>query len=350
VNKKIILLTGYDNFFGQTRKPWVSINTQLLIQSIKDNGIEVEEYSFHQVLNKDLDIRDSIIFYTFSQRAYLRKYIKDVVFYLQQKGNIVIPDYVLLLCHENKGFQELKKKALHIDNLPAFYMSSKRELSDYNIEYPIVLKTLDGSNGKGVFLVQSQEQLLQTIKRIEPKLSFFTKLDLLRRRYLRLPKKFKGYEHFDSKKDLEQYKDYITQETGFVLQKFIPGLECDYRVTILGEHFFITKRQTRKGDFRASGAKRFIFDMDTPEALLDYAHGIFEMFDSPSLSLDIGIKDNEFFLFEFQALHFGINVIIRGKGFYQNTVSGWEFISQKPVFEQELSHAFITYLNKKNLF
>ena len=349
MSRKIILLTGYEHFFGQTRKPWVSINTAEFIAGLEKHGIEVTEYPFHKVHNSDIKISDSIILYTFSQRANLRQYIKDKILFLHNVGNIVIPSYELLHCHENKGFQENMKKQMGIDNLPALYFSSKRELDDCQIEFPVVLKTIDGSNGKGVFLIHSKEQLLRKINKLEMGLPFFTRLDLLRRKYLRLPKKFTGYELFDSKKDYCQYKDYITPEISFVMQKFIPGLQYDYRVIILGNHYYVTKRLTRKGDFRASGAKRFTFDFDASEELLSYAKYLYDKFDSPCLSLDIGVKNNEFYLFEFQALHFGINAIIRGKGYYQSTVQGWEFVSQKTVFEDELSHAFVTYLTKKIL-
>lgn len=346
---KLIILTGYDHFFGQTRKPWVSINTTDLINDLTSKGIDVVEYPFHKAINANTDLKDSVIFYTFSQREHLRAYIKDAIYTLHKHGNTVIPSFELLYCHENKGYQESLKKRLGITNLPALYFSSKRELPEYDIEYPIVLKTIEGSNGKGVFLIHSSEQLINQITKLEPKLSVSAKLDLLRRRYFRLNKSFIGYDHFDTKKDYEQYKDYITPEIGFILQKFVPSLEFDYRVIILGNHYYVTKRLVREGDFRASGAKRFTFDFKAPDDLLDYAKDIFERFDSPCLSIDVGVADNQFYLFEFQALHFGINAIVRGKGFYQHTSKGWEFTAHKTCFEKELSSALVYYLQKKNL-
>jgi hypothetical protein len=348
--KKVILLTGYDHFFGQTRKPWVSIKTSFLISELKTNGIDVCEFPFHKIANGVITIKNSIVFFTFSQRDNLRHYIRDVIFSLQVNNNVIIPNYELLCCHENKGYQEILKKQLGLDDLSSYYFSSKRELKEYEIEYPVVLKTKEGSNGKGVFLVNSEQALLSKISELEPKISILTKLDLLRRRYLRSPKIFPGYDFFDSKKDYVRYKDYIIPETSFILQKFVSGLECDYRVIILGEHYYVTKRLTRKGDFRASGAKRFTFDFKASDAILDYSKHLYDTFDSPCLSLDIGVKDNQFYLFEFQALHFGINAIVRGKGFYQHFSDGWKFVEQKSVFEKELCNAFVYYLHKKEMF
>ncbi len=349
MRRKIILLTGYEHFFGQTRKPWVSINTAELITDLQKKGLDVTEIPFHKIINSDLDIHDSIIFYTFSQRDNLRHYIKDVIYSLQRKDNIIVPGYELLLCHENKGYQESLKKEYGITDLPAKYFSSKRELQDYSLEYPLVLKTIEGSNGRGVFLIRSKQQLDECFSKIESGLSIFTKLDLWRRKYLRHKHKFVGYDSFDNKKDYLQYKDYITPEMPFIIQKFIPGLEYDYRIIILGEHYYVTKRLTRKGDFRASGAKRFTFDFSASDELLDYAKNIYERFNSPCLSIDIGESHGNFYLFEYQAQHFGINAIVRGKGFYQHMPRGWEFTTQKIAFEKELSTAFIYYLTSKKL-
>jgi glutathione synthase/RimK-type ligase-like ATP-grasp enzyme len=255
MKRKIIILTGYNRFFGQTRKPWVSLNTEMLISRLKSMSIEVDEHPFHQVANSLIEVKNSIVFYTFSQKENLRGYIRDAMFALINNGNTIIPSYKLLLCHENKGYQEHLKKELGITNLPAWYFSSQSDLTDYNLEFPLVLKTLEGSNGKGVFLVKSETHLVELLNKINGSLSLAQKADLIRRRYLRLPKKFHGYSDFDIKKDYKEYRDYIKPEKGFILQKFIPGLEYDYRITVLGDKYYVTRRLNRKGDFRASGAK-----------------------------------------------------------------------------------------------
>lgn len=349
MHKDFIILTGYDHFFGQTRKPWVSINTSLLLSELKQHGIVAREYSFHQISNHHVELKDSVVFYTFSQRANLRNYIRDVILDLHNSGNLVMPSYNLLCCHENKGYQEILKRSKGIANLPALYCSSKREIDSYQTEFPIVLKTLEGSNGKGVYLISSHAQLIKQIHSLEPKLSILSQLDLWRRKHLRMPKSFPGYELFDSQKDFSEYSDYIKPEIGFVLQKFVPDLQFDYRVIILGKHYYVTKRLTRKGDFRASGAKRFTFDFSASEQLLDYAADLYSRFDAPCLSIDVGETKGEFYLFEFQALHFGINAIVRGNGFYEKTAKGWTFTNAKPSFEKELANSLAVYLQEKNL-
>jgi glutathione synthase/RimK-type ligase-like ATP-grasp enzyme len=350
MNKQIILITGYERFFGQTRKPWVSMNTQIIVDELKAKGFDVKETTFDQLVNSASEIRDSIIFYTFSQRENLRLYMRDIIYTLLKQGNLVIPNYELLLCHENKGYQECLKKELGINSLPALYFSSKRELDIYQLEFPAVLKTVDGSNGRGVFLVHNKEQLLIKIQSFEPQLPILEKLDLLRRKYLRLTRQYTGYSDFSKFKDYNEYKDYITPEKRFILQKFIPGLEFDYRVIIIGDRYYVTKRMNRKGDFRASGAKRFTFDFTASDELLEYAREIYRKFDSPCLSIDIGESHKQYYLFEYQASHFGINAIVKGKGYYRFNDKHWEFLAQKTCIEKALVSALVYHLQSKELF
>jgi hypothetical protein len=349
VNKKLIVLTGYDNFFGQARKPWVSIDTKLMIQVIREKGLVVQELPFHRIMNSEIEIRDSIVFYTFSQRENLHSYIKDVINYLSKNENILIPTLDLLYCYENKGYQESIKKNLGIESLKVLSFSSKRELAEYNIDFPVVLKPVEGSCGKNIFLVNDLDELIKCISKIEPRMSISEKVDLFRRKYFRLNKKFLGFDDFNYKKDYLQYKDYISYEIRFILQEFVPDLKFDYKIIIMGEKYYVTKRLNRKRDFRASGGGRFTYDFKATDELLNYAKYIFECFDTPCLSIDVGFGNNKFYLFEFQASHFGIVTMARNKGYYKMTHNNWEFVPNKIIFEKELASSLILYLHKKDL-
>jgi glutathione synthase/RimK-type ligase-like ATP-grasp enzyme len=347
-NKKIILLTGNNKFFGQTRKPWVSMDVDKLQYSIREQGFDVEKYSFHEILNQDKDIRNSVIFYTFSQKINRRNYIKDVVCFLNNDSNILIPSYDLLLCHENKGFQELFKKRIKLSSLSSYYFSSIAELSDYPIRFPIVLKTVDTSNGKGVFLVKSQTELVKIVEKLERQ-NIFTRLDLIRRKYFRRKKSYKNYPDYSNRKDYYQYKDYILKEKNFILQEFVPGLDHDYRVLIFYDKYYVMKRYTKKNDFRASGTKIQEYDIEFDQCLLDYAREVYHKFDTPFLSLDIGFHQNKYYLFEFQALHFGLNVLVKSVGCYTQDNNNWNFNhnQNKPEIETELANALVKYVRAR---
>ncbi len=345
--KKLYVLTGYSDFIGQTRKPWVSIDTGAFIQELQKLGYEVLKHSFHDVINGKVDIRDSLVFYSFSHRDNLRHYIRDCLMYLQTQGNTIIPSFELFCCHENKGWQELLKRKLGIHSLDYHYFSSKRELAGYDLKFPLVFKTLTGSNSTGVALVHTKADVLRELARHEPKVGLGQKLDFWRRRNLRKHKQFPGYPNYDLAMDAALYQDYISPEIPFVLQEFIPGLTYDYRVIVLGNQYYISKRHTKAGDFRASGAKLFDFAIPNPEPVLDMAKSLFETFNAPFLSIDLGEDaSGKIFLFEYQALHFGINAIVRGNGYYRLEQGIWTFHEERPAFEQSLARGLSLYLNR----
>ena len=166
MDKRIVILTGYDRFFGQTRKPWVGMNLDRFSLLLREAGYAVEEYEFHQLANRKTRIQDSVVLYSFSQRPQLRRYIRDIIWGLKDASNLLIPSLDLLQCHENKGFQELYKQRLGIDTLGGYYFSSSRELRNYDLNFPMVLKSVEGSNGKYVFLVHSDEELQRRIRQM----------------------------------------------------------------------------------------------------------------------------------------------------------------------------------------
>ena len=44
--KELYLIVGYNDFFGQTRKPWVSIDTSRLVYELENLGYIVHKMSF----------------------------------------------------------------------------------------------------------------------------------------------------------------------------------------------------------------------------------------------------------------------------------------------------------------
>jgi len=126
----------------------------------------------------------------------------------------------------------------------------------------------------------------------------------------------------------------------------MPGLDCDYRVTCVHDRFFLMKRHTRPGDFRASGTKLFDFEAPPPDGLLDYSREVYRRFDTPFLSLDIGHSAHKYYVFEFQALHFGANAIVRNTGHYLRDGRGWSFVKGKSDLEETLAHGLDAYLKR----
>ncbi len=345
--KELVILTGYDSFIGQTRKPWVGIDTELFVRELEKLDIACRIHEFHEVANHQVELRDSLIFYSFSHRENLRHYIRDILIYLASRGNTLIPSFELFCCHENKGWQELLKSKLGIKSLDWHYFSSKRELDGYPLKFPLVFKTLGGSNSTGVALVHSKSEILKELAKREPKLSLGQKLDFWRRRNLRKHKHFPGYPDYDLSRDALLYQDYMSPEIPFILQEFIPGLGYDYRVIVLGDKYFVSKRHTKAGDFRASGAKLFDFEIPNPDKLLDKAKELYGIFASPYISLDFGEDaQGKLYLFEYQASHFGINAIVRGNGYFQSQSGSWQFQEDKAPFELYMAQGLGHFLRQ----
>jgi len=346
-SSKIYLITSHNRFYGQSRKPWVSIDTNRLHQQLRNGSFEVIELEQHQAVSLLPTIRDSVVLFSFSQIENTRSYLKDLVHILLLNGNLLLPSYELLLCHENKGYQELFKQHLGIADLKGLYLSSREELDSYQIDYPVVLKSVDGSNANGVHLVNSKQELLSKLTQMEAQLSLFDRTDLLRRKYLRAKRSIPGWENYHPVNDEIQYRKHITPRIRFVLQEFIPGLDCDYRVIVLRDKFYVSKRLTRKGDWRASGTKLFTYEEVPDTAILDYAKKLFDKISLPVLAMDLGKSGDSIHLFEFQASHFGITPIQCGPGFFSKNEGNWVFTKAKGCFEDDLARAVIGYLVDK---
>jgi len=130
----------------------------------------------------------------------------------------------------------------------------------------------------------------------------------------------------------------------FVLQRYIDGLQGDYRIVVYGEKFYVLYRGNRTDDFRASGSMKFNYDIKLPEGLLDYAKKVFESFHVPYIALDIGIKDKEFFLFEFQFLSFGQYTLEKSSFYYRFSDRKWQKEYEKPDLEREIAESVSKFI------
>ncbi len=340
---EILLVCAEKGFFGQERKPWVSMDIAMLERALAAHGLRVNSTDIASLAANAHLIQNKTIFYAFSQREHLRAYIKDVMLYLH-KQNSLIPDIDLLLCHENKGYAELYRQRLGIGSPKGFYLCSADSLPENDIHYPIVLKSISGTNAKGVRLCHSRKDLLIAIRSLSPSVRFFTRLDHWRRKHLRKGRSYEGYPAFEPLADADAWLRYMTPEANFLLQEFIPGLDSDYRVIAIGHRYYVMQRLVNKGDFRASGTKRFVFITEAATALLDYADDVFRRFHTPFLSMDIGHSKGSSHLFEFQALHFGTAAIVRSQGYFHRSSGAWQFVPSRSALEESLATGLAEYL------
>jgi glutathione synthase/RimK-type ligase-like ATP-grasp enzyme len=343
IKKNILFVTLSDNFFGQTRKPWVGIDTSIFINTLKKHEFDVKLYDTQKLYKNLQNIENENIFYSFSQKHNYRNYLLDLMYELKEK-NRIIPNYELLKCHENKGYQEILKRKYNLIDLESKYYSSSSKIDTSSVDYPIVLKSIDGSNGNNVFLCKNESELISRLKNFSY-IDLKTQFDLYRRKYLRKKKQFKLYPNYSNITDYYQYKDYISNDKQLILQEFVPNQIKDYRVIVMGNKLYSMERFNRENDFRASGSKKFKFNIDANEELFNKAKNVASTLDSPCLSMDFIFdeRDNKYKLIEFQALHFGISAIVGNDKYYKYD-NKWMIYENNKSFEEILAESLIDYL------
>jgi len=345
----LILLTGNRDFFGQTRKPWVSMQVPRLVEHARQQGVSVDTYSYHQAINQVRDIRHTAIFYSFSQISNTRHYLKDLIYYLDNGSNLVVPAFDLLMCHEDKGFQELYKRRLGLQGLATLFFSSPEELRDYDLTFPVVVKEAAGTNGKQVHLIRSRPELERLVRGFSA-IPLLDRIDLIRRKHFRRRKHYAEYPNYDNRTDYHQYIPYVTRDRSFIVQEFVPGLTFDYRVLILYDRFYMMKRGMRPNDFRGSGTKMHDFNYQVDPQLFNFAAEIHRRCDTPFLSLDIGFKDGRYYLFEFQALHFGLGVYAKQQGYFSRRKGEYVHTICPPDLERDIMGGLIKYLRANKIW
>lgn len=197
-------------------------------------------------------------------------------------------------------------------------------------KFPVVIKVGSGSKSFGVGLAQSKKEALRFARKVSKSFSLIN----IKRLVLGI---LKG----------EKFKPISNYRKKFIVQDFISELLFDYKVLIYGDKFFVLKRENRPYDFRASGSGLLSFPVEVPVGLLDYAQKVFVFFKTPFISLDIGIYNGDFFLFEFQFVSFGQYALEKSSFYFKkNDFSHWEKIEEYSILEDDFVYAVDKYINQ----
>ena len=144
------------------------------------------------------------------------------------------------------------------------------------------------------------------------------------------------------------FKSISNYRRKFIVQNFISDLSHDYKILIYDNRFYVLRRGNRPGDFRASGSGILSFPEEVPDDLLNFADKVFTFFNVPFISIDVAIRDNEYFLIEFQFLSFGQYAVEHSSFFFRKGTLGWEKISEHPNPERIFVDAVDTYIKKQS--
>jgi glutathione synthase/RimK-type ligase-like ATP-grasp enzyme len=160
--------------------------------------------------------------------------------------------------------------------------------------FPIVAKLKAGSGASNVVLIKTQQQLYRYAKRMfgrgysgKPSAFFKIKSNVSSSRTLDdFISRFKRAPEFIFSR---MYAASREREHGYVyLQEFIPNVDYDLKVVVIGDKLSFIGRSVRKDDFRASGGGDLFYNRDLmTEELIKTAFHAADALQSDCIGLDM---------------------------------------------------------------
>jgi len=347
---KVIILTDYNSDFlistyGGFYHSMDIKKIKYLFESLNFH-VNVSKYS---EINFDDNFNGTYVLYqsTEDNGQFYKRYIEDIIYYLQLKGAIALPEYKFLKAHHNKGFMELLRKSFKNEELKTItsnYYGNLVDIKFKNYKFPVVVKQISGSGSSGVLLARNKTELSKVVRRNSNGYLFnsilLIQIILTKNIFKILLNKFFS-------------KNYLinVHKIGkpFIIQNFIKNLPGDYKVLYFGGKYYTLYRSNRKNDFRASGSGIF---NDVPEnmiePLLNFSMLVVNEIDFPVIGMDIGFDGNVFHLIEFQMIHIGPITLERSKYFYSKVNNDWIMFESSSNLEDEFCRSIYEFIISKN--
>ena len=265
---------------------------------------------------------------------FYKDYIEDVLLGLELMGAILLPSFLKFRAHHNKVFMEIIRDVSGSPLLQTIRSYSFGTLDDCvsraeKLPLPAIIKQSSGARSQGVHLALTKRRVLEITRRIS---GTFSLINL--RRLLMGIWNGKGYKRISN------------HRKKFLVQEFLEGLSCDYKVVVYKDKFYFFRRDIKAGDFRASGTPNFTLPAKPPVGLLDYAEEAFRLFDVPFASFDIAIKNGEFHLLEFQFVSFGQRAIEKSASYFIRQNERWQAVNGFSDLEENFVEAIVWYITK----
>ncbi len=337
--KLLILLDYRSHFYSSVRIRGASLNLASLKDGFKQVRYEVDIKHFAEVDFRQDDYRETIVLYQSAEdpSLFYRDYIEDILLGLLLQGAILIPRFSLFRAHHNKVFMEIIR-SLEISDDPekcrcqAFGTYEEYRQFATIDKFPVVMKPSSGSKSHKVLIARNRKEADKAARKLSRTPSAFNLLLSLRNRLDR-----KGFTPISN----HRHK--------FIVQRFIPNLTGDYKIVVYGEKYFVVFRENRPNDFRASGSGRLNFPRNIPTQVLNYTKEVFEKFNVPFASIDVGYDGETCYLFEFQFVMFGQYAVERSPWHFVQRDKQWHLTKTKTTAETELVSATHLYIKNNHL-
>ncbi|MCC7004473.1 hypothetical protein IT397_00940 [Candidatus Nomurabacteria bacterium] len=339
MKKEILLLLDYrDQFYFSTKYRGASVDVTKLKKYFKGHNYDLSIKHFFELDLRNENYRDKWIIYQSSEdpNLHYKDYIEDVVLALKMQGAKLIPDFNYFRAHHNKVYMEFLRDLLPIPEIKSITSKSFGTFEEYIRSSAFksndcsVIKPGSGTRSAMVNLLDSELKK----KKYSYKLSRTFTLD--------------NFRLFISKlRTGRPFTPMSNNRRKFIIQNFVPNLKGDYRILVYGKKYYVVFRKNRDNHFTASGSGKLDFTIQLPQGLLDYAKCIYRKFNTPFISLDIGVNNGNFFLFEFQCLCLGQYTLEKSDYYYHETSPRvWDKVFEIPDLEREISNTIIQYINK----
>lgn len=338
--KSIFIILDYKDRFETkfTAEPYRSgFNKDLVQKYFFEYGYEIQFIKFFDINFRNGQLKDKIFLYCSSedQDGFYKSYIEDIILGLKLAGAIVIPDYLFLKAHNNKLFMEILRDIYghnKLKNLKSYYFGTLEDLKlNKNLfeSGRFVIKPAMGAMSKNVSCGSGFDEIFKQSKKISKTPFYLGEIKDFLRKF-----KYPGYVK-DSK-----------NRRKIIVQNMIGGLEEDWKILIYDDKYYPLKRKNRKNDFRASGGGLLSYARDLPDGLLSFAKTVYESFNGPNLSIDVGFNGKAFYLFEFQALYFGTYAIEKSEFYFMQGEHGWEIHEERSILEKEYARSVCAFIKR----
>jgi glutathione synthase/RimK-type ligase-like ATP-grasp enzyme len=349
--RRLFILTDEESEFLISKadfKNFTSMDVKKIKEFFISHNYNVSVCKF-SAFNLNENYKGVYILYQTSEApgSFYKRYIEDLIFFLEKQGAIVLPTHELLKAHHDKIFMEFLRagfKQSALKTIKSSCFGSWVDAKSYNSKFPVVVKQISKSGGHGVFLAKNRKEYDKYIKKAGNIIVAQNCWDMTANYLKGTIKKFLKY-FSPSKSKFVRYNTSPVS-TGIVVQEFIEGLSGDYKVLIFGDKFYSMFRKNRKGDFRASGSGQFYeVPEDEHSGLLDFAVKIKTEIDFPIIGMDIGFDGKQYHLFEFQMIHIGTSALHRSKFWHEQHYGKWIKFGGVSNLEEEFSRTINDYIN-----
>lgn len=229
-------------------------------------------------------------------------FAKQLMYSLQTAGKKVFPDFNTAWHFDDKVGQKYLLEAVEAPMVPSYVFYDKKQAFEWvkGTDFPKVFKLRRGSGSSHVRLVNNTAEAKKIVhKAFNNGFSQYNKTKNLKERW---------YKYRNGKKGLwnvakgvlrffrtTEFAKTIGNEKGYIyFQDFIPDNDYDIRVIVIDGKAFAIKRLVRKGDFRASGSGKGLYEKHHfSEETIRLSIDIAEKLKSQCLSIDYVFKGAE---------------------------------------------------------